>query len=258
MGGQLLSIAISLLTTLVGYIIGRVWQKVIDGIPHRRARIFWGPVLRGELQIVVSRTSLDAFPDPAGLVGGGDALALREISSYLVSIGVKNAEVVYVDEPLLDRTKNLILLGGPDSNKLTEEAFEFIYPKPGVRIIDLGPKGGMGIHDLQSGDPPYAAQSNEDYGIIIRSRNPFNEDNSIIIIAGAYGNGSWGGARLSIDSKFLDQFKEISESAVTGNGVGSINVRRDNLPVECIFKVGVYGGRLDVPKVISLRVTGPH
>lgn len=252
MTDQLLNIAIGLLTTLVGYVIGRVWQKAIDEVPRRRARIFWGPVLGGELQIVVSRTSVEAFPDPAGLVGGGDALALREISSYLVSVGVKNAEVVYVDEPLLDRTKNLILLGGPDANKLTEEAFENIYPKPGVEVVDPGENLPMEVHDLQSGGPPYVAKPNLDYGVIIRSRNPFNEDNSIVIIAGAYGNGSWGGARLATDVKLLDQFKEIDESVNLANVARSGN---SYLPAECIFKVGVYRGRLDVPIVISLRAT---
>jgi len=56
--GLLLSIITGLLTALIGYIVGRVWQKFIDHAPYRRARRFWGPLLGEELQIVVSRFSI--------------------------------------------------------------------------------------------------------------------------------------------------------------------------------------------------------
>lgn len=238
MAGQLLNISIGLVTTLVGYVIGRVWQRLRDQVPRRRARLFWGPVLSGKVQIVVSRTSVDGFPDPAGLVGGGDALALREISTFLGSVGVKDVEVVYVDEPLLDRKNNLILLGGPDSNKLTEEALGFMLPPAGVQLLDPGPGRPMEVRDLESGGEPYVAQPDRDYGIIVRTSNPFNPDRGVVIIAGAYGYGSWGGAFLVKDAKFLNRCRGIDTNSN---------------PLECIFRVGVYNGRLDVPEIIILR-----
>lgn len=71
---QVLNVAIGLLTTLLGYAIGRIWQKLSDQVPYRRTRKLWGALLDGELQIVVSR--LDLF-DPAGVVGGGDDQWIR-------------------------------------------------------------------------------------------------------------------------------------------------------------------------------------
>src|SRR5229473_1903149 len=107
--GVLSSIVTGLLTALIGYAVGRAWQRFIDQGPYRHARRFWGPLLGGELQIIVSRFWSDSFIEPTGIVGGGDALALREISSYFAKVGLKEAKVVYVDEASVDRGKNLIL-----------------------------------------------------------------------------------------------------------------------------------------------------
>jgi hypothetical protein len=114
--GLLLSIITGLLTALIGYIVGRVWQKFIDHA-HIVARgdfgdRYWAKSSRSSLVVFQS----DTFVEPTGIVGGGDALALREISSYFAKIGLERANVVYVDEASLDRGKNLILLGGLDTN----------------------------------------------------------------------------------------------------------------------------------------------
>src|SRR5438046_425541 len=117
--GVLSSIITGLLTALIGYIVGRAWQRFIDQRPYRQAQRFWGPLLGDQLQIIVSRFWPDSFMEPTGIVGGGDALALREISSYFAKIGLKEAKVVYVDEATVDRTENLVLLGGVDTNEIT-------------------------------------------------------------------------------------------------------------------------------------------
>jgi hypothetical protein len=272
---QLLNISIGLLTTLLGYIVGRIWQKFSDQIPSRRTRKLWGALLADGLQLVVSR--LESTFDPAGMVGGGDALALREISSHLASAGVKKLEIVYVDENSLDRDKNLILLGGPDTNAVTKEALEKI--KPGVQIFnprispmevrDLVPNANTGRSGTIRRRRRYAARPDLDYGIIVRARNPFYPRKWLVIIAGAYGYGSWAGAILMSDDNFLKRCNELNKDLENSRAqrrtlIGAIYRRvehslrsfgspHDLMPFECVFEVGVHGGRPDQPHPIFIR-----
>jgi hypothetical protein len=283
--GQLINVVAGLATTLIGYIVGRTWQKLVDRIPYRRAKIFWQPLFNAEIQIVVSRFESPSFPEPTGLVGGGDALALREISSYFSRIGFRRHKVVYVDEPALDRKNNLILLGGPDANAVTKDALELIEPR--LRLIDPGPGIPVEIHDLapaaRQGDgdladaiseQKYVPKADSDYGIIIRARNPFNPGRGLVIFAGAYGYGTWGGVNLVLtDDNFLRRCQELETEY--GNAIhrrrwnfarrlssrdsGSPGNRLDNesVQLECIFKVGVYDRRPYAHEIIALRPLPP-
>jgi hypothetical protein len=104
--------------TMVGYIAGRLWQGMVVRLRSRRAIKFWGPILSGRVQVVVSRFKIASFLEPTGIVGGGDALALRELSAYFNKVLLRELDVVYVDEARLDRTNNLIVLEGQMQMKL--------------------------------------------------------------------------------------------------------------------------------------------
>jgi len=280
--GVLSSIITGLLTALIGYIVGRAWQRFIDQRPYRHARIFWGPLLGGEVQIIVSRFWSDSFIEPTGIVGGGDALALREISSYFAKVGLKQAKVVYVDEASVDRTKNLVLLGGVDTNEITKDALGLIRPR--VRLVDPGPGIPMEIHDLAPDAGPHqdkssrgrvkmrrhiANKSDLDYGLIIGTRNPFNSARFLIIFAGAYGYGTWGGVNLALQDSFIDQFNQLRLSSIEtrsrsprGLSLRYLNHARaffgaagpqDWPQFECIFRVKIFDKRPHAPEVIVLR-----
>jgi hypothetical protein len=110
------------------------------------ARRFWASTVAGRLEIVVSRFRLDEFSEPTGIIGGGDAPALPDLKSFPATMGVKKFDVTYVDEPGLNRENNLILLGGPGSNKVTRDAFHLVRSR--LQIIDPGPGNPCEIRDL--------------------------------------------------------------------------------------------------------------
>lgn len=273
--GQLINILVGLSTTLIGYIIGRLWQGIVIWLPYRRARIFWGPALAGQLQVVVSRFQSTAFVEPTGLVGGGDALALRELSSYFARVGLKQFDVVYVDEADLDRKNNLILLGGPDTNEVTKDALELINPR--VRIVDPGPGCPVEIHDLapicstdnidtneRSSEKKYRPEPEVDYGIIIRARNPFNPGKTLIIFAGAYGFGTWGGVSLALDDSFLQSCAQLElHNRHRASLMSMLNRLKRFLGApaadlkcsqfECILSVSVFDQRPHAPEIIAFR-----
>ena len=96
--GQLANIAVGLGTILLGYVIGRIWHRLVDWIPYRRGRRFLKPIMAGKLQVIVSRFMSLEFSEPTGLVGGGDALALRELTAFFNKIGFRKFETLYVNE----------------------------------------------------------------------------------------------------------------------------------------------------------------
>ena len=276
---QLVNILVGLTTALIGYVIGRLWQRTVDWLPYRRARLFLGPTAKGGVQIVASRFLSTEFREPTGVVGGGEALALRELATFFAVVGFRQFSTVYVDEGRLDIRGNLILLGGLDTNKVTDAAMKLIKPK--VTISDPGPGIPMEVHDLASGGRPQgdaarpmagrkyqAAPGETDYGIIIRAPNPFDPRKAMIIIAGAYGHGTWGGVDLIQRDDFLRKCEELDMRAATTVGrvsratVGLRNLRavivgsggnRAWSALECIFKVGVFDDRPTAPEIIVFR-----
>jgi hypothetical protein len=276
---QLVNILGGLATALIGYVIGRVWQRAVDWLRYRRARLFLGPAVKGGVQVVTSRFSVTEFTEPTGVVGGGDALALRELTTFFDAIGLKQIDTVFVDEGRLNARGNLILLGGLDTNKVTMAAMELV--KPSVTIVDPGPGIPMEVHDLA---PAVELQSNAvkslkpysykaipghvDYGIVIRTPNPFDTSKAMIIIAGAYGYGSWAGIDLIQQPEFLRKCEELDlrfpESAT---GISRLRARLRRIRaaiwrnanshgwsgVECIFKVQVFDDRPTAPQIIVFR-----
>jgi hypothetical protein len=276
---QLVNVFVGLATALIGYVIGRIWQQAVDRLRYRRARNFLGPAVKGGVQVVASRFSLTEFNEPTGLVGGGDALALRELSTFFEAIGLKGIDTVFVDEGRLNARGNLILLGGLDTNRVTMAAMELF--KPNVTVVDPGPGMSMEVHDLAPGG---GAETNAekslkvhsykaipgqvDYGIVIRAPNPFDTSKAMIIIAGAYGYGSWAGIDLIQQPAFLRKCEELdflSLETATGvswlrtrlRSVGATIWRSADSPgwpgVECIFKVQVFDDRPTAPEIIVFR-----
>jgi hypothetical protein len=273
MSSSFSSVLLGLLTILIGYVAGRLWQKAVDRMPLRRSRVLWGPVLSGHVQFIVGRFKSDNFAEPSGIVGGGDALALRELSSYFSRLGAKRISAVYVNEASMDRESNLILLGGADTNEVTADAFRLI--RPGVKFA-VG-SHTFEVHDLavevsQSEGHihrTYAADIHDDYGIIIRARNPFNPSRWLIIIAGAYGYGTWGGVKLALKDEFLQQCHEleaklnpdIQRSGFRGwfDSDGRHHWSKAKMlwpQFECIYRVQVFDGRPRRTDIVVFRPLG--
>jgi len=275
--GQVVNVIVGLSTALIGYVIGRTWQRFISWLRHRRLKRFLAPLLEGGVQIVASRFMSSIFNEPTGLVGGGDALALRELSTAFNAVGYKDYKILYVDERELDPRENLILLGGIDTNRLTKEALELIDPD--LLIHDPGPGVKIEIHDRRPDEHHsrklqsrkiYQASDNTDFGIIIRSRNPFNPNKGLIVIAGAYGYGSWAGASLVRDSSFLlkcdelDLLTKVKPRSMTMALLKAGFTWLHNFtpggkpldlwaPLECMFKVRVYDDRPLTPEILVFR-----
>lgn len=273
------NILLGLATALLGYLIGRLWRTLKVQRRHRRARRFWQPVVDGHFQIVISRFGVDGFREPTGLVGGGDAIANRLLGDLLQDIGLERPTSVYVDEPELDRGKNLIVLGGTYENRVAAEALARIAP--GLAVVDPGPGRCMQVEDLTVAAGPEGDATGErqrvyvaepatdhmtDYGVIVRAHNPFSPDRALVVISGAYGYGTWAGVQLSQTPEFLRRCAELDAENLEATPErprpiwspgARLGFRHSEVPawaqVECLYKVDVVDRRPQTSEILLFR-----
>jgi hypothetical protein len=116
-----------LITGVLAFVLGLLWRRINKIALNYRARRFWHPVMSRDVQLVMSRfRGLQGF-EASGMIGAGDAVAMHNLSEYFTRIGFRSFKISYNDQlgygEALGQSlqTDLILLGGPDSNTLTNE-----------------------------------------------------------------------------------------------------------------------------------------
>jgi hypothetical protein len=208
----------------------------------RRARSLFRPFLTEDLLIVVGRFDEFREWDPCGLMGVGDAFALAELQKLLSRMGAKEPKVVYADRILSDADNlahPIILLGGPDANAVTREfamriPSRFRFGDPSVNEIAISDVTAAASPHLFV--PSVRHGSGEDYGLILRAPNPIASDQPLLIMAGAFGYGTWATVRLLASPAFHKSSKRILK-----------------LPFECLIRTEVIGDTPQRTRAIALR-----
>ncbi|TVL97340.1 MAG: hypothetical protein CV087_22455 [Candidatus Brocadia sp. WS118] len=173
---------------------------------------FWKPFFDGRTTIVIGTYYGERFRawEASTLMATGDAIALGTIMGTLNNVGVKNIDVVPVYNFSGDRYQdNLVLLGGPDANKLTRE----FYSKLDTKFKFGNPdKNEISLFDSYDKSTYFSHFNNKnqvtgDYGFAFKTINPLNPETSIIIIAGCLGFGTCAAAQLFESSRLLSAIK---------------------------------------------------
>jgi hypothetical protein len=235
----------NLAASAIAFIIGVSLRSALHYIHTSRRRRFWGGgVSKGPTVLCLGYFKAnDLSPylkveefEPTGLTGLGDTKAVYELTALFAKIGI-DIHMSYTDSPPSGETReNLILLGADEVNELvvaaketgTTSNLEFQFTSP-ITLYDKFTK------------TPYRArwdsgQLTFDYGRLIRRRNPYNPDRTLIMISGIYGFGTWGGVRLLSNKSFLTTCAEL--------GV---------FDLECIFEVRVVQGEPEIVRPIDVR-----
>lgn len=207
----------------------------------RRARPLFRPFLKEDLLIVVGRFEEFREWDPCGLMGVGDAFALKELQKLLSRMGAKEPKVVYADRILSDGDElkhPVIALGGPDANAVTREfamriPSKFHFGEASVNEVTISDAAETASRSF---DPRVEEGRGVDYGLIVRAPNPLDPDQPMMIVAGAFGYGTWGAVRLLASAEFHKSSKRILR-----------------LPFECLIQTEVIGDAPQRPTVVGLR-----
>lgn len=231
----LINLGVNLAAAFIGLIIGLGWQKIHNEMRIRPARRFWKPFAKDNVRIVIGRFSHLKGYEQSGFLAVGDAMALAELQTFLRTLKFENVIFEYDDQLKGDDLKtNLILLGGPDANRITKEvaprintSLRFGNPeKLEIAITDTvektiyAPLGRLGKDDILL-----------DYGLILKAENPFDTSKQVMIIAGSFGFGTWAGVRFATSKSFMND-------SIASNGS----------PVECLIKTDVL---LQTPQKIE-------
>jgi hypothetical protein len=169
---------------------------------------FWQPFLSAESCIVLGRFESFTQFEASGLLGLGDAICLTEVSAGLRMRYGGDLPVRYSDRLSGDDFgHNLILLGGPDANSTTRE----VLPKmpTSLRFGDASrDESPLALYSSVSGRAyvPQRDGNDElcvDYGVILRTSNPFKNDRMVIAIFGCFGFGTWAAGRHAFSNDFL-------------------------------------------------------
>lgn len=183
--------------------------------------------------------------EPSGLLGVGNARALAEVQVQLDQICVQIPKVVYSHQVEADTLKNnLVLIGGPDCNKITAEVLARLdctlqFADAERHVVSIVDRRRDEVHNPKMVNDPTSAEAFrlvEDYGLVIRARNPFNPESSVLIICGSFGFGSWAGAQLIRTTSFL------KDRLVTAQ-----------VPIECLFRTEVVDHTPQAPELLRIR-----
>lgn len=201
MSSSLHDLVINIFAAVITFVAGWSSDRVRALWRFRSVRRFWKPFVTSDLKIVTSIFGKEEhyILERSGLVGVGDMWALDGLRRQLERAGVDRLPIVSSHQLTgLERQGNLILVGGPHSNRVTAEVMRrlpvtFTYGPEEVHDAN--------IYDSLTGEVMGCVLDSEgqlalDQGILIRAVNPFNRDRNVIILAGSFGYGTNAAVRL--------------------------------------------------------------
>jgi hypothetical protein len=190
-----------LLTT---YRLRRNWR-------YRHLRRVWG--IRGRDSVVLVCSELDD-PIPRQyaedrefiyLLKYGDVDALVEVTSTLLrlypDIDLKVLSSGEADTVPLDLGSHIVLIGGPDYNRLSRRILElgrtrFEYRSPYSGVPAKADPQQITIFDKADGKEWFRNSLDYDYGYFARIPNPMSHDHSIILIGGCHTIGTTSASKM--------------------------------------------------------------
>lgn len=224
---------------LITFAAGRLWPVVHQRIRTSRTRRFWRPFSHSDSVRVVLGTfgGLNSWEE-SGLVGVGDVQALHELQRTWSDNRLGDLEIVFAGEEQRSIVGgDMVLLGGPDVNWVTRIVSDvdpgvIQFGDPKLHVISMRDLVSNAIHSPAGGDREALTR---DVGVIKFIPNPFSEGHHVIVIAGAFGFGTWAGPILMRSKAFLEH-----------------PVVRSGRYFECLITVPVVAGVPEDPKIENL------
>ncbi|MEV0466529.1 hypothetical protein AB0I30_23775 [Nocardia tengchongensis] len=242
---QLQDLGINLLAAIIAFGVGLSTSQIRDRWRTRSTRRFWKPYANSEIRVItaVHRPGDPQVIDRSEWVGLGDVVALITLQEAAGALGT--AKVVVRPPHRLndeDWRSDLILIGGPSTNSVTEDALTRLPITVGYGSMDQPPTRSSTLRDKQTGTvwavvrTADGARIRTDHGVVIRAVSPFNRRRTVLILAGGTALGTAGAAMLCQQQEFLDH-----------------PVVRSGDPFEAVCSVDIAGGAPREVETILIR-----
>ncbi|MFE3796424.1 hypothetical protein [Nocardia tengchongensis] len=234
---QLQDSKINLLAAIIAFGVGLSTSQIRGRWRTRSTRRFWKPYASSEIRVItaVHRPGDPQVIDRSEWVGLGDVVALITLQEAAGALGT--AKVVVRPPHRLneeDWRSDLILIGGPSTNSVTEDALTRLPITVGYGSMDQPPTRSSTFRDKQTGTV-WAVVRTAD-GARIRAVSPFNRRRTVLILAGGTALGTAGAAMLCQQREFLDH-----------------PVVRSGDPFEAVCSVDIAGGAPREVETILIR-----
>jgi len=199
-------LATNLISAMIFFFLGILSKNFLDIVRKKNpVHYFWNEGLKSSINIIIP--SLSKNYDEFSLHTGHSDLKAFAITSSLLSSFHNNADEIKMIEAryVLDRLdENIVLIGGPITNEITGEImsnFKIPFSFEGHVLIDN--------YNNKKYEPKLDENGKilEDYAFILKTKNPYNNKNTLIIIAGCYGYGTYSGAKALTDYDILRKIK---------------------------------------------------
>ncbi len=214
----LMNLGTELLAGVIGFVIGWASKSLRTLIRNRRAGRFWGSLLADNPQIVLGRA--EGVSEPTGATSIGDAMGFAELRTHLKSLNLPDVDFKF-DEYLQDEDlkPNLILIGGPGINKVTQQVLSMIAPE----LVFSSRTHLATVRDIKRDKEyrqvvdPDSKKVITDFAIILKTQNPFNPYNQVLLVAGISGFGTWAAVEYLVSKEFHKEFHKSPLASKQGS-----------------------------------------
>jgi|tagenome__1003787_1003787.scaffolds.fasta_scaffold20779934_1 hypothetical protein len=163
---------------------------------RRKAGKTWAHFLRST-RIIIDSHAGEIFDDYeiSGMTGLGDVRAVSTLTRTLQEIGAREYTAIVADEVhLQDQQDNLILVGGPSSNRFVQQLLPQVtdvvrfpqYSPYDLTIMEPRRPGGL----QPPGPREWAGGTFKDYGVVVVAPNPVGRGTWVAIVLGGTGLGT--------------------------------------------------------------------
>jgi hypothetical protein len=184
-------IVVNLLASVILLILGYSFERFRKYFKTRSIRHIWRPFLNSKNVSLILSTRLGPYPRSIPRISLLEMQGYVNISKRLSSVGI---EISLKDSQVRlneIKDKDLIVLGGPIANNVSNEIWELISPNIPFSLE-------IENQVLYMADKKYEPiignreKFIKDYGIVIRQPQPFNPERTLLFCMGCHGFATYG------------------------------------------------------------------
>jgi hypothetical protein len=189
----------------------RTWRRICEN--QTEVPIVISSIVFKEFEIAITRGSA-VLPPNITLVGLYDGLAVAELRSALSEAFPKCRFPICTDKNFNDISRPFITIGGGSVNAVSRRVIASLKPAmkldivyPDHYFVDEG-RGGRPV-EIRSVVDHATQEITEDFGAAVMAKNPFSQNESIVLLFGIWPFGTYSAAKALAKPKQSNVFSEI-------------------------------------------------
>jgi hypothetical protein len=226
-GAIIVGLIVTLIVFFLGYAVNFIWEAILNW----KLKKVWKQFRTEKVAKVIISTRPGLLDSSTPRVSLAEVRAFQSIEHISIKLGIQFELVESTVELNTLSQDNLIILGGPKANKISEHYWEEIKSKVPYKIC-------LETQTIQLGDKTYTPQKDgngkykTDYSLVVKISKP-KSDKHVYFFAGCHGFGTSGSTRI------------VSEKA----HVAKLAKRVGNKDFVAIVETNIVNGSVDTVQI---------